>query len=93
MLYEILYSKSFRKAFKRVRVSKDFDAPEFEVVVDALRLNGVLHSRYKDHQLSGDFKGYRECHVQNDLLLIYEVDNILKVITLMNIGSHSQLFG
>jgi mRNA interferase YafQ len=51
-----------------------------------------LEPRYRDHDLSGDWAGYRECHVKTDLLLIYRKsgDDLLR---LARLGSHSELFG
>lgn len=53
----------------------------------------VLDKKYKDHQLKGEYKDYRECHVLNDLLLMYKIENDELILVLANIGSHSQLFG
>jgi mRNA interferase YafQ len=64
-----------------------------EKVIDILMLNGTLPAQYNDHALKGNYAGCRECHIKSDLLLIYEIDNQLKLITLVEIGSHSELFG
>ena len=52
----------------------------------------ALPEKYRDHQLTGDWVGYRECHIKPDLLLIYKQadDNTLR---LARLGSHSELFG
>ena len=55
-------------------------------------MGAELPDVYKDHELRGDFNGYRECHIKSDLLLIYEVDSVGMSITLLDIGSHSDLF-
>ena len=52
----------------------------------------ILDSRYKDHNLSGDFYGCRECHIEPDFLLIYEIHNDIMVLLLVRTGSHSNLF-
>ena len=49
-----------------------------------------LADKYKDHQLKGNMKEFRECHIKPDLLLVYMIDeNVLKLV---DIGSHSELF-
>lgn len=52
-----------------------------------------LEEKYKDHLLIGNFKGCRECHVKPDLLLVYKINESVLELTLVEIGSHSQLFG
>jgi mRNA interferase YafQ len=47
----------------------------------------------RDHTLSGNWIGYRECHIQSDWLLVYRVENDILVLTLARTGSHSDLFG
>ena len=51
-----------------------------------------LDEKYKDHSLLGEYKGFRECHLEPDWLLIYYVDNNALVLVLSRIGSHSDLF-
>ncbi len=58
----------------------------------ALANGKVLDKKYKDHKLSGDYIGYRECHVQNDILLVYSIEGEVLVLYLLDIGSHSELF-
>jgi len=54
-------------------------------------LNDIeLEDKYKDHQLKGGLKDFRECHIKPDLLLMYIIiDNVLELV---NIGSHSEIF-
>jgi len=51
-----------------------------------------LEQKHKPHKLSGKFKGYWECHVKPDLLLIWEQKEALKLIELVRTGTHSDLF-
>ena len=61
-------------------------------VLLALASDEALEPRHRDHDLSGDWSGYRECHVKPDLLLIYrKTENDL--LRLARLGSHSELFG
>ena len=61
-------------------------------VLAALSQDQLLEDRYRDHELIGNWTGYRECHIKPDLLLIYrETDS--DTLRLARLGSHSQLFG
>jgi mRNA interferase YafQ len=93
MRYHIVHSKSFRKAFKRLDLSRGGDLASINMVFQSLQEQRSLSPIYKDHQLQGLFSGCRECHIKNDLLLIYRVNHELQVIVAIDIGSHSQLFG
>jgi len=53
----------------------------------------MLPETNRDHELSGNWRGYRECHIQSDWLLVYRVENDILVLTLARAGSHSDLFG
>jgi len=63
-----------------------------EEVVNKLADSIVLEPKYKDHELSGDFKGLRECHITPDWLLIYQVIENELVLYLSRTGNHSDLF-
>ena len=52
----------------------------------------ALEAKYRDHSLSGNYKGCRECHIEPDWLLIYEIDDGILVLMLYRVGSHSELF-
>ena len=85
-------TKGYRKSFKRISRHKHFSQTEFKKVLDLLCSGDTLPDSYKDHQLRGNFKKYRECHIQNDILLMYQkIDDVL-ILLLVNIGSHSELF-
>ncbi len=63
-----------------------------EEVVNKLAEGIVLEPKYKYHELSGDFKGLRECHITPDWLLIYQVVDNELVLYLSRTGTHSDLF-
>lgn len=94
-MYELAFAKSFKKSIKRILQLKAREAvkEKLEVIVEMIRQRKVLGSTYKDHALHGAWAGYRECHIKPDVLLLYEVDGRVRLITLVNIGSHSELFG
>jgi mRNA interferase YafQ len=91
MVYKIIFSKKFAKSLKRLKKSGSFDIKQLEVVIDLLINKSELPIRAKDHQLKGEWLGFRECHVQPDLLLVYEIYK--DELRLAEIGSHSELFG
>ncbi len=57
--------------------------------VDLLRQGRQLDERYRDHGLTGNFAGFRECHVKPDWLLIYLIEDDILTLTLIDTGSHS----
>ena len=87
-------SSIFRRDYKReakgqYRATLDNDLVS---VLHALADDLPLEARCRDHALSGDWSGYRECHVKPDLLLIYrKLDE--ESLQLARLGSHSELFG
>ena len=62
----------------------------FEYVISKIVKNKPLDKNFKDHSLAGQLKNFRECHLKNDLLLIYQTLN--NEIRLVDIGTHAQLF-
>lgn len=90
MKYDIFRTASFKKGFKKLS-SKHQE--EVFVVIEILANGDVLPQKYKDHSLSGNYKGCRECHIRPDLLLIYRINEGILELTLVEVGSHSDLFG
>ncbi len=86
-------TKQFRKSLKKLSRSGRFDKEEVGLVINTLAREEKLDASYLDHELSNEFAGNRECHIKPDLLLIYKIENDNLVLVLVNIGSHSDLFG
>ena len=85
---------SFKRDFKREskgqhRATLDTD---LKPVIDTLVFDQPLAASYRDHGLTGEWAGCRECHIKPDLLLIYKKEEEDKLI-LVRLGSHSELFG
>lgn len=76
-----------KKAHKQRR---DFNVLE-EIVLKLIKQQ-PLDPKHRDHPLRGKWKGCRDCHVQNDWVLIYRINEEEKTITFERIGSHSELF-
>jgi len=90
--YDIVRTKRFKTAYKRVSQLACFNDETFRAVVETLAEGNKLNSKYKDHRLTGNLKDFRECHLASDILLLYQVDDGLLVLTLVSVGSHAQLF-
>jgi len=95
-MYSISYSKTFLKSLKRIKSSGKFSKKiedKFELAVDLLVCGDELPVNYKDHKLKGRDADKRECHIKGDLVLVYKKDGNILVLTMVNIGTHSQIFG
>lgn len=91
MKYEVKFTNQFKKDLKLAKkqnrhLDKLFDA------VNILADCGTLDAKYRDHELSGNYKGTRECHIEPDWLLVYEIRNDVLVLMLYRLGTHSELF-
>ena len=91
MKYDIQFTTQFKKDLKLAKKqNKDLD--KLFSVIEVLARGETLPPQYRDHDLSGNYKGTRECHVEPDWLLIYEVDGDELILYLTRTGSHSDLF-
>lgn len=91
-MYYIAYSSQYKKSLKRISQHKDFDVKKHREVVALLESGENLNQKYRDHELKGEYSGVRECHVQNDILLLYRKEKNVLVLILVDIGTHSYLF-
>ena len=91
-MYKVRSSKAFRRALKQLARSSLADVSCVQNVVALLSNGNPLPRMYLDHQLSGNLKGYRECHVKNDLLLVYEIQEGMLILVLIDLGTHASLF-
>ena len=78
MKYELVLTGKFKKGLKDV--------------VEKLLHKLPLEVKNKDHALLGKYKGYRECHIQPDWLLIYLIEDDILTLTLIDTGTHADLF-
>ena len=91
MKYEVRFTTQFKKDLKLAKKQgKDID--KLFAVIEKLANGEGLEDKFRDHDLTGNYKGCRECHVEPDWLLIYEIDNGVLVLMLYRVGSHSDLF-
>lgn len=90
-MYSIEFTKQYLKDLKLARKRK-LDEQKLNLVIKILITGDKLPLHYKNHRLTGTFKGLYECHISSDWLLIYSKDITIKLITLIRTGSHSDLF-
>lgn len=87
----IKYHTLFKKDFRRIK-KRGYDISRLEKIVELLANEVPLPEQFKDHNLTGNYNGFRECHIAPDWLLIYQVNNNELVLVLSRTGSHSDLF-
>jgi len=87
--YRLFKTNTFKRSYKKQRLNDDEELAYIDVVYNLL-CDNKLAEKYKDHQLIGKLKEFRECHIKPDLLLIYVIEN--NTLKLVDIGSHSELF-
>jgi YafQ family addiction module toxin component len=92
-MLEFTISKSYKKALKKLIKSGDFDKQKLIGVINKLLNEEKLEEKYQDHGLNGGLSEYRDCHVCNDLVLVYKVNKQKGILVLSNIGTHSEIFG
>ncbi|QTQ12587.1 type II toxin-antitoxin system YafQ family toxin [Treponema parvum] len=91
MKYEVKFTTQFKKDIKRAE-KQNRNLNKLFGVIDLLVHGKPLEAKYRDHALSGKYKGTRECHIDPDWLLVYEHLNDVLVLMLHRAGSHSELF-
>ena len=90
-MYQVKYTSAYKKSYK-LMVKRGLDMSALNNVVDTLRQGKQLDAKYRDHSLTGNFIGFRECHIKPDWLLVYLIENDVLTLTLVDTGSHSDLF-
>ena len=95
-MYGVRRTKSFERAYRKLKKSgslKKSVQADIERVIDHLMSGRSLPRTYLDHELKDEFRGYRKCHIRGDLLLIYRILKKDLILVLVDLGSHSYLFG
>ncbi|MCL2142523.1 MAG: type II toxin-antitoxin system YafQ family toxin [Methanimicrococcus sp.] len=91
MKYQIRRTSQFKKDYKR-SIKRGLAIYKLDEAIELLAKNGFLPREYNDHPLAGDKKGLRECHIEPDWLLVYQIDHGILVLVLTSTGTHSDLF-
>ena len=90
-MLDVVLSNRFKKDLK-LAAKRGLDLAELETVVNRLAAQQPLPDKNRDHSLTGDYIGFRECHTRPDWLLVYRVDGEDLVLFLFRTGSHTDLF-
>ena len=88
MKYRVFQTTRFRKSLKKM-LARGKDGAKLEAVVAKLATGEPLPAQNKDHALSGDLAGLRDCHIENDWVLLYQIKNDILILTLSDTGTHS----
>ena len=91
MKYNIIPTTKFKKDLKKAS-KRNLKIEKLEKVIDIIANGEILSEKYRDHELSGNYSGCRECHIEPDWLLIYEIHNDKLILILTRTGTHSDLF-
>ncbi|MBE5893193.1 MAG: type II toxin-antitoxin system YafQ family toxin [Lachnospiraceae bacterium] len=90
--YTIKNTTQFKKDYKLAK-RRNLNLDLLKDVVTKLANGETLDEKYRDHALSGDWIGHRECHILPDWLLVYRIEDDVLILTLTRTGTHSDLFG
>ena len=88
--YTVKTTSQFKKDYK-LAMKRNLNISLLKEVVTLLSMGEKLPEKYRDHALTGNWVGHRECHISPDWLLIYHIENDILVLTLSRTGSHSDL--
>ena len=91
MMLSLKTTTKFKKDYKRMK-KQGKDLSLLQMVINDLLAEKILPEKNRDHALTGNYLGFRECHIQPDWLLIYAVDHGQLVLTASRTGTHSDLF-
>lgn len=90
--YTVKFTTQFKKDYK-LAMKRGAKVKLLDDVITALAMGKTLPEKNKDHALTGNWTGHRECHILSDWLLIYRIEDDVLVLTLARTGTHSDLFG
>ena len=90
-MYNLRFTTRIKRNIKLMK-KRGKDLEKLKTVLNLLQQGIELPAKYKDHALTGNYSGCRECHIEPDWLLVYEIINEELIIVLLTTGSHSDLF-
>lgn len=89
---EIVWTNQFKKDYKQA-MKRHLNIELLDDIIRKLAKCEALPEKNRDHALTGNWVGHRECHIQPDWLLVYHIEDDVLVLTLARTGTHSDLFG
>ena len=90
-MLKIVLSHQFKKDLKLAK-KRGCKIAELQKVVNTLAEQNALEEKYRDHHLTGEYRGFRECHIEPDWLLIYRIEGAELELFLFRTGTHSDFF-
>ena len=91
MKYIVKPTSRFRKDYKLME-KRGLDISLLDEAIAKLAQGSPLPANNRDHELTGNYKGHRECHITSDWLLVYRITDDVLVLSLTRTGSHSDIF-
>ena len=91
-MYRIIYASRMKRDMKRIR-KRGKDLSKLVNVLSILSSGQPLPEMFRDHPLSGELRDFRECHIEPDWLLIYQIQEDRLILTATATGTHADLFG
>lgn len=91
MSLKIIWISKFKRDYK-LAMKRGYPIEALDDVIRLLAKDGALPEKYRDYALTGGWKGFRECHIQPDWLVVYSIQNDVLTLTLVRTGTHSDLF-
>ena len=90
-MLDIVLSNAFKKDLK-LTAKRGYNLELLNTVIEKLANQETLEDKYRDHALTGNYSGFRECHIQPDWLMIWEQDDTQLTLLFLQTGTHSDLF-
>ena len=90
-MLDIVYTTKMKRDVKRMQ-KRGKDMSKLTAVLDILTSESPMPEKYSDHPLKGEMQGYRECHIEPDWLLIYQIVQDTLILLAAGTGTHSDLF-
>ena len=91
MSLTVYWTNQFKKDYEKAK-ARGLDIKKLDEVIIKLSNQEPLTENYRDHKLTGEYKDYRECHIQPDWLLIYYIVSDKLILVLSRTGTHSDLY-
>ena len=92
MKRDVIWTTQFKRDYKKA-MKRHLDIDLLDSIIRVLSRGETLPEKHRDHELTGNWTGYRECHIQPNWLLVYRIDDGVLVLTLARTGTHSDIFG
>lgn len=90
-MYKVKFTNTYKRSYKLMK-KRGMDITLLDEAINILLHGSKLPERYKDHILKGKWTGFHECHIKPDWLLLYLIDDDILVLTLVDTGSHADIF-